>query len=159
MVIYDAGNDNGIMHAERRLTMVQRVFSLVIILTAFILLTAMGGTGGLERIPRVEKNYAVSITDSSGTKIEGEKFSWEGRLHFAGSIGMAQVTVPFEKVKELVVGERRERFVKITARLTDGTDTIFEIDAKTRCYGEAKFGHFTLLLEEVKTITFKKQQQ
>jgi hypothetical protein len=136
--------------------MTQRVFHAVIILTAFILLTAMGGSGGLERIPRVDKNYAVSIIDASGTKIEGEKFSWEGRLHFAGNIGMAQVTIPFDKVKELVVGERRDRFVKVTARLTDGSDTILDVDAKTRCYGEAKFGNFMLSLEEIKIITFKR---
>jgi hypothetical protein len=144
------------MHAERRQSMTQRVFHAVIILTAFILLTAMGGSGGLERIPRVDKNYAVSITDASGTKIEGEKFSWEGRIHFAGNIGMAQVTIPFDKVKELVVGERRDRFVKVTARLTDGSDTILDVDAKTRCYGEAKFGNFMLSLEEIKIITFKR---
>jgi hypothetical protein len=125
-------------------------------LTAFILLTAMGGSGGLERVPRVDKNFAVAITDASGMKIEGEKFSWEGRIHFAGNIGMAQVTIPFDKVKDVVMGERRDRFVKVTVRLTDGSETVFDMDAKTRCYGEAKFGNFTLLVEEIKTIVFKK---
>ena len=136
--------------------MFQRAFYTVIILTAFILLTAMGGTGGLERVPRVDKNFAVVITDASGTKIEGEKFSWEGRIHFAGNIGMAQVTIPFDKVKEVAMGERRDRFVKVTARLTDGSETTFDMDAKTRCYGEAKFGNFMLMVEEIKSIVFKK---
>jgi hypothetical protein len=143
--------------AERRLSMIQRAWSAMIILTAFVLLTAMGGSGGgIERIPHVEKNFAVIVTDAAGTKLEGDKFSWEGRIHFAGSIGMAQVTIPFDKIKEIAVGERRDRFVKVTARLMDGSETVFDIDAKTRCYGEAKFGNFMLFVEEVKTIVFKR---
>lgn len=134
--------------------MLQRAFTAVIMLTAFILLTAMGGNGGFERAPRVEKNFAVVITDASGVKLEGEKFSWEGRIHFAGYRGMAQVTMPFEKVKELTVGEMRDRKVKVTVRLTDGSETSFNIDAKTRCYGEAKFGNFMLMMDEIKTIVF-----
>jgi len=137
--------------------MLQRVFSVIVILTAFILLTAMGGTGGLEQLPRVDKNYFVIITDVSGTKIEGEKFSWEGRIYFAGNMGMAQVTIPFDKVKELMTtGERRDRFVRVTVRLVDGSETNFDIDAKSRCYGAAKFGNFILQLEEIKTIAFKR---
>lgn len=135
--------------------MLQRAFYTVIILAAFILLTAMGGTGGFERAPRVEKNFAVAVTDVSGNKIEGEKFSWEGRIHFAGNMGLAQVTIPFDKVKELTVGEKRDRQVRVTVRLTDGSETKFDIDAKTRCYGTAGFGNFMLLMDEIKTVSFK----
>jgi hypothetical protein len=136
--------------------MLQKSFYAVVMFAAFALLTAMGGTGGFERAPRVEKNYAVIVTDSSGNKIEGEKFSWEGRIHFAGYLGMAQVTMPFERIKELMVGEKRERKVKVTARLTDGTETGFEVDAKSRCFGEASFGSFMLQMDEIKSIVFKK---
>jgi hypothetical protein len=117
----------------------------------------MGGKGGgFERAPRVEKNYAVVITDASGNAIQGEKFSWEGRIHFAGYMGMAQVVVPFDKVKELTVGEKKDRKVKATARLADGSETAFEMDADSRCYGEAGFGSFTLMMDELKSINFKK---
>jgi len=135
--------------------MLQRAYYAVLMAAAFILLTAMGGTGGFERAPRVEKNYAIVITDTSGKRIEGEKFSWEGRIHFAGYLGMAQVTMPFEKIKELTVGEMRDRKVKVTARLADGSETVFEVDAKTRCFGEAGFGSFMLQMDEIKTVVFK----
>ncbi len=136
--------------------MFRRLFCIAALLGAFLLLTAMGGTGGVERAPRVEKNYTVVVTDASGVRIEGEKFSWEGRIHFAGNIGMMQVTIPFDKIKELTVQERRDRFMKVAVRLIDGTETSFDIDAKTRCYGEAKFGTFTLMIEELKSIVFKR---
>jgi hypothetical protein len=136
--------------------MLQRSLYTVIILAAVIMITGMGGTGGFERAPRVEKNFAVTVTDSSGNKIDGQKFSWEGRIHIAGFMGMAQVTMPFERITELTVGEKKERKVAVAARLTDGTETSFDVDAKTRCFGEASFGSFMLQMDEIKTITFKK---
>ncbi len=137
--------------------MLRRVAYTVFILCSAFLLTAMGGKGGgFERAPRVEKNYAVVITDASGNTIQGEKFSWEGRIHFAGYMGMAQVVVPFDKVKELTVGEKKDRKVKTTAHLVDGSETMFEMDADSRCYGEAGFGSFMLMMDELKSINFKK---
>lgn len=130
--------------------------TVVLMISSFFLLTAMGGKGGgFERAPRVDKNFAVTVTDGSGNKISGEKFSWEGRVHFAGSLGMASITVPFEKIKEITIGEKKEKKVKVTAKLKDGSDAAFEIEADSRCYGEAPFGSFMLTMEEIKAVTFK----
>ncbi len=135
----------------------RRILLAAVILAAFILLTGMGGTGGFERAPRVDKNFAVTVTDVSGKKIEGEKFSWEGRVHVSGYMGLAQVTMPFDRIRELTVGSPRERKVTITAHLTDGSETSFDVDAKSRCFGEAPFGSFMLQMDEIKSIVFRKQ--
>lgn len=134
----------------------KRWVSAALLVSAVILLTAMGGKGGgFEKAPRVDKNFKVVVTDASGNKIEGEKFSWEGRIHFAGYMGLAQVTMPFERVKELTVGEKKDRKVKVTARLTDGTETVFDIDSDARIYGEAGFGSFMMTMDEIKSISFR----
>ncbi len=130
--------------------------SLAFLLVSFLLLTAMGGKGGgFERAPRVEKNFAVTVTDVSGNKISGEKFSWEGRVHFSGVLGMASVNVPFERIKEITIGEKKEKKVKVTAKLQDGGETVFEVDADSRCFGEAPFGNFMLTMEEIRSVAFK----
>ncbi len=141
-------------HHERRPIMSRKFLLMVFI---FMFLTAMGGgrSGSFERAPRVDKNFAVVITDNSGNKIEGEKFSWEGRLHFSGYMGMAEVVVPFDKIKEAVFGEKKERKVKVTIRLKDGSETAFDMDADSRCYGEAGFGSFMLTAHEIRTVAFK----
>ena len=128
-----------------------------LILIVFIFFTAMGGGrgGSFDRAPRVDKNFAVIVTDTSGNKIEGEKFSWEGRVHFSGSLGMAEVVVPFDKIKEAAFGEKKDKKEKVTVRLKDGSETTFEIDADSRCYGEAGFGSFMLKANEIRTVTFK----
>ncbi len=136
--------------------MMKRVSSVVFALFIFVFLTAMGGRGGgFERAPRVDKNFEVVVTDTSGNKIEGEKFSWEGRIRFSGYMGLADVNLPFERVKEVSVGEKRDRKVKITARLVDGSETSLEIDSDSRCYGEAGFGSFMYTMDSIKSITFK----
>jgi hypothetical protein len=135
--------------------MLRRTFSLLAVLAAFLLLSAMGGNGGFERAPRVEKNFGVTVTDASGNVITGDKFSWDGRIHFAGSKGLAQVTMPFERIRSVSVGEKIERKVRITAKLADGTETVFDVDARSRCYGEASFGSFMLQMDEIKSIVFQ----
>lgn len=141
--------DNG-MHSRARI--------VVLILPFVLFLMAMGGKGGgFERAPRVEKSYAVTVTDLSGNAITGEKFSWEGRIHFAGSLGMASITIPFERLKELSIGEKKEKKVTAVARMKDGSETKFEIDADSRCFGEASFGSFMYTMDEIKNVSFKNQ--
>ena len=134
----------------------RRTVAGTLLLSLFVLLTAMGGSGGggFERAPRVEKNYTVVVTDLSGNTLKGERFSCEGRLHFSGYQGMAQVSIPFDKVSTLTFGDKRERKVKVTARLRDGSETSFEIEANSRLFGDTSFGSFQLRADEVKTITF-----
>ncbi len=136
--------------------MLKRVSSLFFLLSVFVLLTAMGGKGGgFERAPRVDKNFSVVVTDASGKKIEGEKFSWEGRIRFSGYMGLAEVNLPFDRIKEVTIGEKRERKVRVTARLVDGSEVVLDIDADSRCYAEAGFGSFMLTMGEIKSISFK----
>jgi hypothetical protein len=138
--------------------MMRRLATLVLVLMSFALLTAMGGKGGgFERAPRVEKNFSVTVTDVSGNVIHGDKFSWEGRVHFAGYLGAADVNIPFDRIKGITVGEKKERNIKVTARLRDGGETVFEIEADSRCYGEAPFGSFMLTMEEIHSVAFKEE--
>ncbi len=136
--------------------MLKRASTVVLVLSLFVLLTAMGGKGGgFERAPRVDKNFTVVVTDASGNKISGEKFSWEGRIRFSGYMGLAEVNLPFDRIKEVTVGEKKEKKVRLTAHLADGSDVAFDVDADSRCYGEAGFGSFMLTLDEIKAISFK----
>jgi len=136
--------------------MLKRASTVVLALSLFVLLTAMGGKGGgFERAPRVDKNFSVVVTDASGNKISGEKFSWEGRIRFSGSLGLAEVNLPFDRIKEVTIGEKKEKKVRVTAHLADGSEVAVDVDADSRCFGEAGFGSFMLTMDEIKTISFK----
>lgn len=135
--------------------MLKRASFAVFSLGVLVLLTGMGGSGaGFERVPRVDKNFTVIVTDASGQKIKGEKLSWEGRTRFSGYMGLAEVNLPFDRVNTITVGERRDRKVRVTARLFDGSETELDIEAASRCYGETTFGSFMLTMGEIKSIRF-----
>jgi hypothetical protein len=135
--------------------MLKRAVSVVLALFLFVVLTAMGGKGGgFERAPRVSKNFSVEVTDASGHSINGEKFSWEGRTRFSGYMGLAEVNLPFDKIKEVTIGAKKERKVRVTAHLADNSEVALDVDADSRCFGEAGFGSFMLTMEEIKTISF-----
>jgi hypothetical protein len=140
--------------------MLKRAAALAMVVSFLLLLTGMGGKGGgFERAPRVDKNFLVFVTDVSGTKIEGEKFSWEGRVRFSGYMGMAEVNLPFDKIRDVIIGEKRDRKVRVTAHLLDGSEALFDVDADSRCFGEARFGSFMLFISELKSISFKSVNQ
>ncbi len=136
--------------------MMKRALSLLSILASLVLLTAMGGKGGgFERAPRVDKNFMVTVTDTSGNKISGDKFSWEGRTRFSGYMGLAEVNIPFDRIKEIKVGEKKEKKVRVVAHLADGSNVTVDVDADSRCFGEAGFGSFMLPMDEIQEISFK----
>ncbi len=136
--------------------MLKRASSLILALSIIVLLTAMGGKGGgFARAPRVDKNFMVQVTDASGNKITGEKFSWEGRTRLSGYMGLAEVNLPFDRLKELTVGEKHEKKVRVTAHLADGSEVTLDVDSDSRCYGEAGFGSFMLSMDEIKAVAFK----
>ena len=136
--------------------MMRKAPIILFLLAAFIMTSAMGEKGsGFTRAPRVEKNFNVSVTDLNGRKIDGERFSWEGRIHFSGFLGMAQVTVPFERVKELNLGDKKDRNIKAIAKLKDGTEAAIDIEADSRCFGEAGFGSFMLKMSEIRSVVFR----
>ncbi len=136
--------------------MLKRAASVVFTLFILALLTAMGGKGGgFERAPRVDKNFTVAVTDASGNTIKGEKFSWEGRIRFSGYMGLAEVNLPFDRIKEVTVGEKREKKVRVTAHLADNSEVALDVDADSRCFGEAGFGSFMLTMDEIRAISFK----
>jgi hypothetical protein len=103
----------------------------------------------------VDKNFSVVVTDVTGNKIGGDKFSWEGRTRFSGYMGAADVNVPFERIREVSIGEKRDRNVRVTARLIDGSEALFDVDAESHCYGESGFGTFMLMMNEIKLISFQ----
>jgi hypothetical protein len=70
-------------------------------------------------------------------------------------MGAAEVNLPFEKIAEVTMGEKKDRKVRVTARLQDGSNAVFDLDADSRCYGEAGFGSFMLPVSDIKSISFK----
>ena len=64
----------------------------------------MGNMGerGVVDIPEPEKNYAVALVDQTDVSMDLEKFSFEGQTYFIGKLGMAEISIDFDKIDSVL---------------------------------------------------------
>jgi len=120
----------------------------------------MGLGGGTEEdtgaIPIPSKSFTVSVTDTQGNKLVGERFTWEGKVHVRAQFGNATITLPFEKLQSLKVskGPTPEK-VKVRALLRSGESLDLTVDATSKCYADTKFGNYEIFMADLGSIEFK----
>lgn len=120
----------------------------------------MGLGGGSEQeegaIPIPSKSYTVSLRDNQGNTLQGERFTWEGKVHLRANFGNATITLPFEKLKSLEIskGTTPDR-VKATALLRSGDTLDLTVDAKSKCYAETKFGSYEIFMADLASVEFE----
>jgi hypothetical protein len=120
-----------------------------------------GGNGGSEKpIPIPQKNFTVTVSDGRGQKVQAERFTWEGKVHFQGQYGSATITLPFQKVQsvKVVPGQANIPPTQVLARmaLRSGETLELTLDRTSKCYGETAFGNYEIFLKDVGEITFAK---
>jgi hypothetical protein len=116
---------------------------------------AVAWSGAPARIPIPAADHTVTIEDAAGVVIEVRRATFDGEVFFYGDLGEAQVTVPFERLRELrvepsdVVGK-----VVLFGVLKDGTTVRMLSDDDKPCYGEASFGNYRIEVGKLRRVTF-----
>lgn len=134
----------------------KRFAGMVIILCTALLLTGMGGLGGVPEgtIPEVKENIGVRLVDRSATTTELTRVSVDGNLHLEGLRGNGKVTIPLQEIQRLevtaVAGET------VAARLQLRSQDILNLTLRKRAviYGDTGYGAYQILLRDVQTIEF-----
>lgn len=134
--------------------------ALALLPAAGLLMGLGGGSGGEEKpIPIPQKNFTVTVSDSKGLKVQAERFTWEGKVHFQGQFGHATLTLPFQKVKSLKVlsggVDGNSALVRTQATLRSGETLELALDRASKCYGETSFGNYEIFLKDVGEIQFQ----
>jgi hypothetical protein len=132
-----------------------------LLLAAPFLLGLGGGNGGSDKpIPIPQKNFTVTVSDARGQKVQAERFTWEGKVHFQGQYGSATITLPFQKVQsvKVVPGQANIAPTQVLARmaLRSGETLELTLDRTSKCYGETAFGNYEIFLKDIAEITFQK---
>ena len=82
------------------------------------------------------------------------RVSWNGEVFVYGVLGLAQVTVPFESIRDATFedgAEEGERTAVITTR--DGQVVKLTVDDDLMCYGRTEFGNYQLEVRDLRRIT------
>jgi hypothetical protein len=135
----------------------KRVISLAMAFGAFLLLTGMGGLGGVPEgtIPEVKEDIGARLVDRSGTATELTRVSVDGNLFLEGMRGNGKVSIPLQEVMRLevtaVAGET------VAARLLLRNENTLNLSLRKRAvlYGDTGYGAYQIQLRDVQSIEFK----
>lgn len=131
--------------------------ALVMVLLAAGLMGLGGGDEGEGgRIPIPSESYAVTLTDRSGNTLEGDRFTWEGKVFLRAQFGNATVTVPFEKLASLkVTAADASDQVNVSAVMKDGETLALTVDATSKCYANTRFGDYEIFMADLAAVSFQ----
>ncbi len=111
------------------------------------------GTDAPGRIPIPARDFRARVEDRSGVVTELDRATFDGEVFVFGTVGLAQVAVPFETVRRLDVGSAVDEdhvIVHVTTR--DGAAVDVVVDEDRPWYGRAAFGNFRIEIGQVRAI-------
>jgi hypothetical protein len=135
----------------------KRFAGVIAICCAALLLTGMGGLGGIPEgtIPEVKEDIGVRLVDRSSTTTELTRVSVDGNLFLEGLRGAGKVTIPLQEIQRLevtaVAGET------VAARLQLRNETVLNLNLRKRAviYGDTGYGAYQILLRDVQLVEFR----
>ncbi len=137
----------------------KRFLALALIIGASFFLMAMGEMGGTPATPKIpspEKNFAASVVDRQDVQTSLIQFSHDGKIHLAGKMGSAMVTIPFEKISQIRFSlSSHGNDPSATVWLKDQKQIQIQLERRSKFYGQADFGTFQIEAKDLKSIHFQ----
>ena len=129
-----------------------KYWGLLLVLCGFTL--GMGGMGDkrIVTIPEPEHNYRVTLVDQADVSMDLEKFSCVGQTYLSGTLGKAEISIDFEKIRSIFF-MLDDRLLKANVNLIDGRTTTIVVDKTQPCYGVSSFADVKIEMQDIKTIT------
>jgi hypothetical protein len=131
------------------------------ILTGLVILVAllcmgMGGLGGHPEgsVPETDVRIQAEVKDRSGTSINLNQFSMDGKTYLVAWQGQGKLTIPFQHIDTITFEEAKGESVVIAAKLKSGNVMTLKIRSRAQFYGSTGFGAFQIRSREVYSINF-----
>lgn len=107
------------------------------------------------RIPVPAKDVMGTIEDLSGTRIDLTKLTWNGEVFVYGKLGLAQATIPFEKIKVVRIEPSSEVNQRVAfVELKEGGTVALTVEHDLTVYGASAFGNTSITLDKLSRIEF-----
>lgn len=117
--------------------------------------TGFGGDNPPSRIPVPAREFSARVEDQGGVVTGVDRVSYNGEVFLYGTLGLAQVTLPFESLARVEFApdpdpDKRQA----TATTVDGRSLTITVDHDTLCYGRTTFGNYAIEVEDLRRIEF-----
>ena len=106
------------------------------------------------RIPVPAKVFSAVVEDRGGTQLAVTRISYSGEVFLYGTFGAAQVTVPFDSIRDAVFedgGGEGKRIAVITS--TTGQTMRITVKDDVLCYGKTEFGNYQIEVRDLRRIS------
>lgn len=129
----------------------RRWFPLVVLCFATPASAGLFGSDAPGRIPVPARIFTVEIEDTGGTSVRIERATFDGEVFVYGMVGLAQVTVPFERITALVI-ELGPDDDHRTAVIADPNGDIVRVvvEADRPVFGLAAFGNYKIETKDMR---------
>jgi hypothetical protein len=108
------------------------------------------------RIPVPARDVSGTFEDLSGTRVDVTKLTWNGEVFVYGKLGLAQATVPFEKIKLIRIEPSSEVNQRVAfVQLVDGGTVALSVDHDLTLYGASAFGNYSITVDKLRRIELR----
>ena len=132
------------------------LLTLVVALTAFALLSGMGGLGGQPEgtLPETDEEVAAQLVDRSGVTTALTRFSMDGKIFLEGRLGDGKLDVFFRDLREVTFGKVGGDEVPAELLLKSGSRLKVQVRKRAVFYGDTGHGTYRIPARDVARIAF-----
>ena len=137
----------------------QSIWLRCLLLVVCVFTLGMGGMGSdqVVNIPEPDVNYKATLVDQADVSMELEKFSCAGLTFLSGTLGKAEISIDFEKIRSIFF-LLDDQNLKAQIHLNDGRTETVIVDKKQPCYGASSYADVKIEMQHIKTITLHGKQ-
>jgi hypothetical protein len=141
--------------------LVKRLLLLIAILIPGPAAAGLFGSDAPGRIPVPARLFAADIEDVDGVTLHVGRLTFDGEVFLFGTVGRAQVTVPFEQVDQVEFRPTNDADFRIAVvRLRSGAPALeLRVEADRPLFGLAVFGNYRLAVGDARRITVLPERQ
>jgi hypothetical protein len=134
----------------------KRGFLTISIILMSIFCMGMGGLGGHPEgsVPETDVRIQAEVQDRSGTSINLNQFSMDGKTYLVAWQGQGKLTIPFQHIDTLTFEQAKGESVVIAAKLKSGAVKTLKVRSRAQFYGSTGYGAFQIRSRDVYSIAF-----
>lgn len=111
------------------------------------------GSDAPGRIPVPAQEFRLRVEDRAGVVLDIERATFDGEVYLFGTVGLAQVTVPFDTVRRVEIGPGADEDHVVAHVLTAaGATQDVVLEADRPLYGRTTFGNYRIDIGQVRWL-------
>lgn len=131
-----------------------RTAATILLLLAAVILTGMGGVGGVPEgaIPETKENIRARVLDRQGIRTDLQRFSLDGKTFLSAARGSGSVTIPFGEILSIDFEDPSGNGIPVQVQLARGEKVSLQMERGAIFHGSTGYGSFQIRARDLRRI-------